>query len=117
MTTAAATGLRDHVTARGHLVGDGGMGTLLQERGLDAAAPGELWNVERPEEVREPHQAYAEAGRAFLTTNTFGGTRPRLEMHGLGDRVHELNAAGAAIARERGRRARRPRGRRHRPDR
>jgi 5-methyltetrahydrofolate--homocysteine methyltransferase len=75
------------------------MGTLLQDRGLTDGGAGELWNVERPEVVRECHEAYARAGARILTTNTFGGTRPRLQMHGLEDRVHELNLAGAAIAR------------------
>ena len=78
---------------------DGGMGTLLQDRGLDDGGAGELWNAERPEAVRECHAAYAEAGARILTTNTFGGTRPRLAMHGLEDRVHELNQAAATIAR------------------
>jgi 5-methyltetrahydrofolate--homocysteine methyltransferase len=79
---------------------DGGMGTLLQENGLDDGGAGELWNVDRPEVIRACHEAYASAGARLLTTNTFGGTRPRLRMHGLEDRVHELNAAAASIARE-----------------
>ena len=79
---------------------DGGMGTLLQDRGLEGGAPGELWNVDNPDAVRSAHQEYADAGAALLTTNTFGGTRPRLALHGLGDRVHELNEAGARLARE-----------------
>ncbi len=79
---------------------DGGMGTLLQDRGLDDGGAGELWNVEHPDVIRDCHQAYAAAGARILTTNTFGGSRPRLQMHGLEDRVHELNAAAAAIARE-----------------
>ena len=40
---------------------DGGMGTLLQEKGL---APGELpetWNLEHPEVIREIHRRYIEA--------------------------------------------------------
>ncbi len=78
---------------------DGGMGTLLQDNGLDDGGAGELWNVERPEVIRACHEAYAAAGARILTTNTFGGTRPRLAMHGLEDRVHELNQAAAAIAR------------------
>jgi len=78
---------------------DGGMGTLLQDRGLTDGGSGELWNVERPDVVRECHEEYARAGARILTTNTFGGSRPRLEMHGLGDRVHELNEAAARIAR------------------
>jgi 5-methyltetrahydrofolate--homocysteine methyltransferase len=60
---------------------------------------GELWNVDRPEVIRASHEAYAAAGSRILTTNTFGGTRPRLQMHGLEDQVHELNRAAAAIAR------------------
>jgi 5-methyltetrahydrofolate--homocysteine methyltransferase len=78
---------------------DGGMGTLLQEHGLDDGGSGELWNVERPEVIRELHESYANSGARILTTNTFGGTRPRLQMHQLEDRVHELNAAAASIAR------------------
>jgi 5-methyltetrahydrofolate--homocysteine methyltransferase len=34
-----------------------------------------------------------------LTTNTFGGTRPRLDMHGLGGRLAEVNRNAARIAR------------------
>jgi 5-methyltetrahydrofolate--homocysteine methyltransferase len=83
----------------GPVLFDGGMGTLLQDRGLDDGGAGELWNVERPELVRDAHASYAASGAHILTTNTFGGSRPRLAMHGLEDRVHELNAAAAAIAR------------------
>jgi len=81
------------------VLADGGMGTLLQERGLDDGGAGELWNVDRPDLVREAHESYADAGARILTTNTFGGTRPRLAMHGLEDRVHEINVAAASIAR------------------
>jgi 5-methyltetrahydrofolate--homocysteine methyltransferase len=78
---------------------DGGMGTLLQDRGLEEGRAGELWNVDEPEKVRAIHEEYAAAGATILTTNTFGGTRPRLAMHGLGDRVIELNRAAASLAR------------------
>jgi 5-methyltetrahydrofolate--homocysteine methyltransferase len=91
--------LGDRLDGAAPVLVDGGMGTLLQDRGLDDGGAGELWNVDRPEAVRESHQAYAEAGARILTTNTFGGSRPRLQMHGLEDRVHELNQAAASIAR------------------
>ncbi len=78
---------------------DGGMGTLLQDRGLEDGGAGELWNVDRPDVIRDVHEAYATAGARILTTNTFGGTRPRLQMHGLEDRVYELNKAAAQVAR------------------
>ncbi len=82
------------------LVGDGAMGTALQELGLtDGGAP-ELWNVEQPEKVASVLDGYAAAGANVLTTNTFGGTRPRLQMHNLEDRVYELNKAGAEVARK-----------------
>ncbi len=86
--------------ANATLTSDGAMGTMLQARGLtDGGAP-ELWNVEKPEEIEAVLEAYAAAGANFITTNTFGGTAGRLAMHGLEDRLEELNKAGAAIARK-----------------
>ncbi len=82
------------------LASDGAMGTMLQEAGLTDGGSPELWNVERPEEIEKILEAYASAGASFITTNTFGGTRGRLGMHGLESRVEELNKAGAAIARK-----------------
>lgn len=100
MTNRLTTLLADRFGTHSPVLVDGGMGTLLQDRGLDDGGAGELWNADRPDEIRGCHQAYAEAGARLLTTNTFGGTRPRLQMHGLEDRVHELNRAAAALARE-----------------
>ena len=51
---------------------DGGMGSLLQARGL---LPGELpetWNVLHPENVTMIHEEYIEAGADIIATNTFG---------------------------------------------
>ena len=78
---------------------DGAMGTMLQDAGLDDGGASELWNVERPDDVAAIHRAYLDAGARIITTNTFGGTRPRLELQDLGDRVAELNRAGADVAR------------------
>jgi 5-methyltetrahydrofolate--homocysteine methyltransferase len=83
---------------RSYVVFDGAMGTMLQEAGLEDGGSGELWNVEHPDAVVAIHRAYLEAGSTIVTTNTFGGTKPRLDMHDLGDRVFELNEAGAAVA-------------------
>jgi len=82
------------------LASDGAMGTMLQEAGLTDGGSPELWNVDRPEEIEKILEAYASAGASLITTNTFGGTRGRLGMHGLESRVEELNEAGAAIARK-----------------
>jgi 5-methyltetrahydrofolate--homocysteine methyltransferase len=80
------------------LISDGAMGTMLQDRGLTDGGSPELWNVERPEEIENILEEYAQAGARLITTNTFGGTRGRLAMHGLEDRLYELNKAGAEIA-------------------
>ena len=85
---------------KGILISDGAMGTMLQGKGLtDGGAP-ELWNVENPSAIEEVLEEYATAGANLITTNTFGGTRGRLQMHGLEDRLFELNKAGAEIARK-----------------
>lgn len=85
---------------KGILISDGAMGTMLQNKGLtDGGAP-ELWNVENPSAIEEVLESYAAAGANLITTNTFGGTRGRLQMHGLEDRLFELNKAGAEIARK-----------------
>ncbi|MBI3430295.1 MAG: homocysteine S-methyltransferase family protein [Actinobacteria bacterium] len=85
--------------AKSSLPADGAMGTILQSRGLDDGGAPELWNVEKPEEIEAVLEDYATAGARFITTNTFGGTRGRLALHGLESRVEELNKAGAEIAR------------------
>ena len=81
------------------VLGDGAMGTMLHQAGLTIGAP-EQWNVKRPEVVTAIHRAYVEAGSDFVSTNTFGGTRNRLKLDNLEDRVAELNEAGARLARE-----------------
>lgn len=51
---------------------DGGMGTILQEKGL---LPGELpetWNIKNREIVIDIHRQYFEAGSDIVLTNTFG---------------------------------------------
>lgn len=80
------------------LISDGAMGTMLQDRGLTDGGSPELWNVDKPEAIEAVLEEYARSGAHLLTTNTFGGTRGRLALHGLEDRVHELNKAGAEIA-------------------
>ncbi|MCB0061551.1 MAG: homocysteine S-methyltransferase family protein, partial [Caldilineaceae bacterium] len=92
--------LLDWLAAGRVVVGDGAMGTMLQQAGLtDGGAP-ELWNVTAPEKVRGIYQAYLDAGAQIIETNTFGGTAARLKLHNLQDRVVELNQAGAALAKE-----------------
>jgi 5-methyltetrahydrofolate--homocysteine methyltransferase len=84
----------------GPILADGAMGTMLFEAGLTSGDSPERWNLERPDVVREVHRAYRVAGARILLTNTFGGTRFRLALHGLDKQVAELNTAGARLAAE-----------------
>jgi 5-methyltetrahydrofolate--homocysteine methyltransferase len=51
---------------------DGGMGTLLQARGLTAGEHPEKWNISHPDVIKEIHKAYYDAGSNVVSTNTFG---------------------------------------------
>lgn len=51
---------------------DGGMGTLLQEKGLQPGELPETWNLTHQEDVIDIHRQYLEAGSNIILTNTFG---------------------------------------------
>ena len=82
------------------LICDGAMGTELQQRGLEPGSCPELWCVEKPELVADIHQAYRNAGSNIVESNTFCGSRYKLDKFGLGDRVAEINRAGVELARK-----------------
>jgi 5-methyltetrahydrofolate--homocysteine methyltransferase len=60
----------------------------------------ELWNVERPDVVRNVYAAYFDAGSDVVSTNSFGGSPLKLAAHGLEGRARELNLAAARLARQ-----------------
>lgn len=51
---------------------DGGLGSLLQERGLKPGELPETWNLTRPEVLYDIHGAYLDAGADIILANTFG---------------------------------------------
>lgn len=57
------------------LFNDGGMGSLLQESGLQAGELPGTWNITHPEVLVNIHKAYLDAGADLVTTNTFGADR------------------------------------------
>ncbi len=74
---------------------DGGMGTLLQARGLAGGELPETWNLRYPERIREIHEAYMRAGCNIINTNTFGANRLKYP-----EELAEIVSAGVRIARE-----------------
>jgi len=89
----------ERVRAGEILVFDGGYGTMLFAAGLLNGACPELWNDTHPDVVRSIHQGYYDAGSHIVETNTFGGTRLKLNEYKIGDRTRELNVKGARLAR------------------
>ncbi len=81
------------------VVCDGGIGTLLYEKGVFINQSFDELNLKDPSLVQEVHHEYAEAGADVLETNTFGANRLKLGLHGLESKVREINRAGVRNAR------------------
>jgi methionine synthase I (cobalamin-dependent)/5,10-methylenetetrahydrofolate reductase len=79
---------------------DGAMGTLLYSKGIFINRSYDELNVSQPDLIRGIHHEYLQAGAEVIETNTFGGNSVRLERHGLGDKVHDINFHGARLAKE-----------------
>lgn len=73
---------------------DGGLGTMLQERGLQGGEYPETWNLTHPEELIAIHKAYLEAGCHVINANTFGANGLKF------DNVEEIITAGIQLAKE-----------------
>ncbi len=86
--------------ARGPLLGDGAMGTMLYARGVPFDQCFDALNLTQRELVLNIHLDYLRAGAEMIETNTFGATPLKLANHGLEDRVRDINWYGAKIAKE-----------------
>lgn len=86
--------------ARGPLLCDGAMGTLLYERGVPFDRCFDALNLTDREIVLNVHLDYLRAGAELIETNTFGANTRKLEPHGLGGRIRDINWHGAKIAKE-----------------
>ncbi len=79
------------------LIFDGGMGSLLQQRGLQAGQSPEEFGMTRPDVVASIHAEYAKSGARVVTTNTFGATRYKLPR---GLDVFQVNETMTRAARQ-----------------
>ncbi|MBR6396789.1 MAG: homocysteine S-methyltransferase family protein, partial [Lachnospiraceae bacterium] len=75
---------------------DGGMGTLLQARGLQAGEKPERWNITHAEDVIDIQKSYFDAGTNIINTNTFGANC----LHFEEDELKEIIKAAINNARE-----------------
>jgi len=110
MTTPIEKSLRERI-----LVLDGAMGTMIQEHRLDEAdfrgqdfadhsmdlkGNNDLLNLTKPDLISGIHTAFLDAGSDIIETNTFNATIISQADYGLESVVHDINVAGARLARE-----------------
>src|SRR5437762_7826474 len=86
--------------AKSPVLCDGAMGTLLYSKGIFINRCYDELNLSQPDLIRGVHHEYLQAGAEIVETNTFGGNSFRLERHGLGGKVRDINFAGAKLAKE-----------------
>jgi 5-methyltetrahydrofolate--homocysteine methyltransferase len=75
---------------------DGGTGTLLQQKGLQAGELPEIWNIEKKQALIEIHQNYFESGSDIVLTNTFGANR--IKLHDIDYSIEQIITAAVENA-------------------
>ncbi len=85
--------------ATGAILADGAMGTMLHSHGVGFDKCFDELNLTNPGAVAEIHRAYIDAGAQLILTNTFGSNRFKLDKHGLGKQLAEINRMGVELAR------------------
>ena len=78
---------------------DGGMGTILQSKGLMPGEFPERWNVSHPEIITKIHCDYFDAGSNIVNANTFGANILKFSRDEL-DEIIKSAIANAKIAKE-----------------
>jgi 5-methyltetrahydrofolate--homocysteine methyltransferase len=89
------------------LIYDGAMGTNIQRYQLTAEDYGgqategcnEYLVLTKPTVIEEIHTGFLEAGCDVLETDSFTGSRLKLDEYGLGNLTHEINLTAARLAR------------------
>lgn len=78
---------------------DGGMGSLLQEKGLRAGELPEIWNIDNKQVIIDIHKNYFDSGSDIIITNTFGCNGLKFSDYGKYS-VRSLINAGVANAKQ-----------------
>src|SRR3954465_3839053 len=100
---------RDYIAAVHErvVVFDGGMGATLEQFELTSEDYGGLQGkchealvLNRPDVIEGVHASMLDAGAEVVETDTFQGSRLKLEEWGLGEHTVEINTKAAQIARE-----------------
>jgi 5-methyltetrahydrofolate--homocysteine methyltransferase len=92
--------LRERLASGDIIVGDGGWGTMIMQRGLKHGEAPESVNLLQPGILAEIAGLYLDAGAEIITTNTFGASTLRLQPSSLDDKADEINRTGVEIIRQ-----------------
>ncbi|MFL2701632.1 MAG: homocysteine S-methyltransferase family protein [Gammaproteobacteria bacterium] len=87
------------------IIGDGALGTELRDRGVEVPSHTEsIWSAlaltEHPEEIRQIHLDYIEAGSDFITINNYAVTRPLLERVNRADELTDLTLKSIELGKD-----------------
>ena len=77
---------------------EGGLGTMLQEKGLQPGELPELWNLSHPEDICFMHESYLKAGCQIMKTNTFGANALKFTGEGGIPSLEEVVSAAVRHA-------------------
>ena len=95
----AANKFRGLLESNTPILSDGAMGTMLNALGVGFERCFDELNLSEPALVAGIHRSYIEAGSQVIQTNTFGANRYKLALHGLAEKITEINRAGVELAR------------------
>ena len=82
------------------LAADGAWGTEMIKKGLKSGECPELWNLNRPDDIKAIAKSYIDAEADIILTNTFGGNRLKLKKFGIFEKIEEINYAGVKLSKE-----------------
>ena len=89
----------NEMARQGVVLLDGATGSNLRRAGMPVGVCVELWALEHADVVEALQQGYVEAGSRIIYAPTFSANRIGLAMHGLEDRLSEINAGLVAMTR------------------
>ena len=79
---------------------DGATGSNLMTAGMPKGICTEEWVLSHKDVIQKLQKAYIEAGSDIIYAPTFGGNRVNLTMHGLQDRIVDINRTLVSYSRE-----------------
>ena len=100
MSAISQSPLQRMLAKRDWILADGATGTNLFNMGLSSGDAPELWNDTAPDKIKALYKGSVDAGSDLFLTNSFGGNRSRLKLHGAEARAAELSRISAQIGRE-----------------